>query len=264
MKIPIYQIDAFASRVFTGNPAAVCPLEKWLPDTVMQAIAQENNLSETAFFVQEDGGYQIRWFTPAAEVDLCGHATLASAFVLFQRLNIEGNTVTFTSRSGPLKVTQKDHLLSLDFPAQPPEPCDPPQALLDALTVEPKDVPPEEVLLAEDYIVVYAAGSDVSLCRPDFSALKGLGARGVAITAPGNDVDFVSRFFAPNVGIDEDPVTGSVHCSLTPYWSKRLGKKQMVAHQISERGGELHCADAGERILISGQAVEYLKGEITL
>ncbi len=264
MKIPIYQIDAFASRVFTGNPAAVCPLEKWLPDTVMQAIAQENNLSETAFFVQEDSGYNIRWFTPTAEVDLCGHATLASAFVLFQRLNFKGDTITFTFRSGSLKVTQRDHLFSLDFPAQPPEPCDPPKALLDGLTVEPKDVPPEEVLLAEDYIVVYAAGSDVSLCRPDFTLLKGLGARGVAITAPGNDVDFVSRFFAPNVGINEDPVTGSVHCSLTPYWSKRLGKKQMVAHQISQRGGELHCTDAGERILISGQAVEYLKGEITL
>jgi PhzF family phenazine biosynthesis protein len=264
MKIPIYQIDAFASRVFTGNPAAVCPLEKWLPDPVLQAIAQENNLSETAFFTREEKGYHIRWFTPSTEVDLCGHATLASAHVLFQRLKVDGDMVHFTSRSGPLKVTRKDHLLSLDFPAQQPKHCDPPKALLDGLRVEPKNVSPDEVLIAEDYLVIYAAGSDVSLCRPDFNVLKGLGARGVAITAPGNDVDFVSRFFAPNVGINEDPVTGSVHCALTPYWSKRLGKKRMTAHQISERGGELICTDAGERILISGQAVEYMKGEITL
>ncbi|MFC1502543.1 PhzF family phenazine biosynthesis protein [bacterium] len=264
MEIPIYQIDAFASRVFTGNPAAVCPLEKWLPDTVMQAIAQENNLSETAFFVQEGDGYHIRWFTPKAEVDLCGHATLGSAYVLFECIKIDRDTIRFKSKSGPLTVTRQDHLMTLDFPVQQPKPCDPPKDLLNALRVEPKDVPPEEVLLAEDYIIVYAAGSDVSLCRPDFGMLKGLEARGVAITAPGNDVDFVSRFFAPNIGIDEDPVTGSVHCALTPYWSRKLGKKRLVAHQLSERGGQLICTDEGDRILISGQAVEYLKGEITL
>ena len=264
MKIPIYQVDAFASRVFAGNQAAVCPLKQWLPDELLQSIAQENNLSETAFFIEEKGVYHIRWFTPKAEVDLCGHATLATAHVIINCMEQQSDMVSFISKSGLLKVTQQEHLLTLDFPKLDPKPCVAPKDLLDGLRVEPKDVAPDEVLFAKDYIVVYGTGSDVSLCHPDLSKLKTLDARGVAITAPGNDVDFVSRFFAPKLGIAEDSVTGSLHCAITPYWAKRLGKTRLTANQLSERGGELICTDNGDRILISGQAVEFMRGEIKL
>jgi PhzF family phenazine biosynthesis protein len=259
MKIPIYQIDAFSSRVFYGNPAAVCPLREWLDDSVMQAIAQENNLSETAFFVQEGDGYRIRWFTPVAEVDLCGHATLASGFVIFNYLDLTINRVTFHSRSGPLSVVREEDLLSMDFPSKPPQPCSPPRELLDGLGAGPL-----EALCSEDYFVVFASERDVRGLNPDMGTLKRLGLRGVIVTAPGDEADFVSRFFAPALGIDEDPVTGSAHCALTPYWSRRLGKMDLHAYQVSRRGGELFCRDRGDRVTISGRAVRYMQGNITI
>ena len=259
MKIPIYQIDAFASRVFSGNPAAVCPLESWLDDSVLQAIAQENNLSETAFFIPLEDGYHIRWFTPVAEVDLCGHATLATAFVVFTHLEPNGVEVSFNSRSGRLTVTRDDDLLTMDFPSLPPVPCEAPNVLVKGLGREPA-----EVLCSEDYVAVFSAENDIRDLRPDFEMLKELDLRGVAATARGRNVDFVSRFFAPKYGIDEDPVTGSAHCSLTPYWAGRLHKRDLRAHQVSKRGGELFCRDCGDRVKISGRAVAYMEGSITV
>ena len=260
MNLPIYQIDAFALDVFSGNPAAVCPLEHWLPDNVMQAIAIENNLSETAFFVRTGDRFALRWFTPACEIDLCGHATLASAFLLFTELGYKGGTIRFDTRSGELAVTDTGGgLLEMDFPAQSPVPCPAPKALIEGLGRTP-----EAVFLAEDFIAVFPHQEDVASLAPDMYALRGLDARGVAATAPGDDVDFVSRFFVPKLGIDEDPVTGSVHCSLTPYWSARLGKKTLRARQISARGGELVCVDRGNRIGIAGKAAKYMEGVITV
>jgi PhzF family phenazine biosynthesis protein len=259
MKIPVYQIDAFTGSVFGGNPAAVCPLEQWLDDSVMQAIAQENNLSETAFFVQEEEDYRIRWFTPLAEVDLCGHATLASGFVVFNYLDLTIGRVTFQSRSGPLRVVREEGLLSMDFPSQPPRSCSPPRELLDGLGAEPL-----EALCSEDYFIVFESERDVRGLFPDMGTLKRLDLRGVIVTAPGDEVDFVSRFFAPALGIDEDPVTGSAHCALTPYWSRRLGKDDLHAYQVSRRGGELFCADRGGRVIISGRAVRYMEGTISI
>ena len=259
MKIPIYQIDAFASRVFSGNPAAVCPLESWLDDSVLQAIAQENNLSETAFFIPVEDGYHIRWFTPVAEVDLCGHATLATAFVVFTLLEPSGVEVSFNSRSGRLTVTRDDDLLTMDFPSLPPVPCEAPGDLIKGLGREPV-----EVFCSEDYVVVFSAEDDITDLRPDFELLKELDLRGVAATARGKNVDFVSRFFAPKYGINEDPVTGSAHCSLTPYWASKLHKRDLRAHQVSKRGGELFCRDCGDRVKISGRAVAYMEGSITI
>jgi PhzF family phenazine biosynthesis protein len=259
MEIPLYQIDAFTSHVFRGNPAAVCPLEGWLDDPVLQAIAQENNLSETAFFVRETQDYRIRWFTPVAEVDLCGHATLASGFVIFNYLDPTINRVTFHSRSGPLSVVREEELLSMDFPSQPPQSCSPPGELLDGLGGELL-----EVLCSEDYFVVFPGERDIRALNPDMGTLKRLDLRGVIVTAPGDEVDFVSRFFAPSLGIDEDPVTGSAHCALTPYWSRRLGKNDLHAYQVSRRGGELFCIDRGDRVSISGRAVRYMEGSITI
>lgn len=257
MKITLYQIDAFASRVFAGNPAAVCPLESWPEDSLLQSIARENNLSETAFFVPEGAGYHLRWFTPAAEVDLCGHATLASAFVLFGQLGYSGERIHFRSRSGALSVRRDGELLEMDFPAQPPVPCAAPGDLEVGLGRTPA-----EVLCAEDYLAVYPSAADVLALEPDMFALKRLGLRGVVVTAPGEDSDFVSRFFAPKLDIPEDPVTGSAHCMLTPYWSRRLGKRELFARQISQRGGELFCADRGERVSIAGRAVKFMEGTI--
>ena len=257
--IPIYQIDAFTNRVFSGNPAAVCPLEEWPEDSLLQAIAQENNLSETAFFVPEEGRYHIRWFTPVAEVDLCGHATLATAFFIFNHTNTAGNEILFNSRSGMLKVTTENGILAMDFPSQSPIPCETPEELLKALNREPS-----EVLCSEDYFVVYPRESDVVGLAPAMEKLKKLSLRGVTVTARGNDADFVSRFFAPKFGIDEDPVTGSAHCALTPYWSKRLGKKKLHARQVSKRGGEIFCEDRGDRVIIAGRAVQYMAGTITI
>jgi len=259
MKLPLYQVDAFASRVFEGNPAAVVPLQEWLDDGVMQAIAMENNLSETAFFVPGGEGYHIRWFTPATEVDLCGHATLASAFIVFTVIAPGRREVIFASRSGPLAVSYDGDLLTLDFPAQPPAPCTAPPELAAGLGREP-----DEVLSSQDYFAVFASEGDIRRMEPDMAELKKIGLRGVIVTAPGDEVDFVSRFFAPSYGIDEDPVTGSAHCALTPYWAQRLDRNELHAWQLSRRGGELFCEDRGERVLVSGRAVLYLEGFISI
>jgi PhzF family phenazine biosynthesis protein len=259
VKIPLYQIDAFTSRVFAGNPAAVCPLEKWLQEDLMQDIAMENNLSETAFFVPLDQGYHIRWFTPASEVDLCGHATLASAYVLFTYLDPTMTRVTFQSRSGLLTVSRQDDLLAMDFPSQPPKPSKAPEDLLEGLGRKPL-----EVHCSEDYFLVFSSEKEIVAMEPDMTRLKKVDKRGIIVTAKGNEADFVSRFFAPKYGIAEDPVTGSAHCALVPFWAKKLGKKELLAHQVSKRGGELFCKDQGERVVISGRAVAYMQGVITV
>ncbi|HEX2570029.1 MAG TPA: PhzF family phenazine biosynthesis protein [Polyangia bacterium] len=259
MRIPLYQIDAFASRVFAGNPAAVCPLERWLDDVTLLAIAAENNLSETAFFLPEvDGRRPLRWFTPAVEVDLCGHATLATAYVVFEYLEPGRTSVTFSSRSGALTVTRDGDLLALDFPARPAEPYNVPDALVRALGVRPSQV----LSAARDYLVVVENEDIVRALRPDLTLLRHLERQGIIVTGPGSQVDFVSRFFAPALGVAEDPVTGSAHCTLIPYWSERLGKKALHALQVSPRGGELYCEHRGERVQIAGQAVRYLEGSI--
>lgn len=262
LEIPIYQVDAFADELFRGNPAAVCPLDQWLPEPVMQAIAAENALSETAFLVPRAPGFEIRWFTPTVEVDLCGHATLASAFVVLVELGAgqRGNSeVAFHSpRSGELRVTREGELLELDFPALPPRPCDPIPEVSEGLRREPR-----ELLVAEEYLAVFDREEEVAALDPDMAVLARVG-RCVIATAPGQEVDFVSRFFAPAVGIPEDPVTGSAHCTLTPYWARRLGKSELAARQISKRGGELRCFDRGERVSIAGRAVCYLRGAITV
>lgn len=257
--IPMYQIDAFADRVFAGNPAAVCPLEEWLDDATMQAIAAENNLAETAFFAREGDEYRIRWFTPVLEVDLCGHATLASAFVLFTELEPDRTSVTFASRSGGLTVTRDGARLTLDFPAIATEPCAAPPLLAEGLGAEPL-----EVRRGMDYMVVLANEAAVRAVQPRLELLARLDARGVIVTARGESADFVSRFFGPAAGIPEDPVTGSAHCALVPYWAAQLGKTELHARQISARGGELWCTEAGTRVLIAGHAVKFLQGAIEL
>lgn len=259
MRIPLFQIDAFTGRLFTGNPAAVCPLEDWLDDRVMQAIAAENNLSETAFFVRRGGGYRLRWFTPAVEVDLCGHATLASAFVVFHHVDPSSDAVTFESRSGELTVRRDGELLAMDFPARPPAPCEAPAGLIDALGREPV-----KLLSSRDHMAVFDTEQEVRALRPDIGRLAQVQHHALIVTAPGRDVDFVSRFFAPRAGITEDPVTGSAHCTLAPYWSQRLRKTKLHALQVSARGGELWCEHQGERVIISGRAVKYLEGSICL
>jgi PhzF family phenazine biosynthesis protein len=257
MRLPIFEVDAFTSQVFRGNPAAVCPLESWLDDTTLQSIAAENNLSETAFLVGGDGSYEIRWMTPKAEVDLCGHATLASAFVLFADAEKGRDEVVFRSKSGELRVRRAGDLLTLDFPSRPPKTVTATDDLLDGL-----GKPPREVWAARDYLAVYESEEDVRTLSPDFTRLARADRFAVIVTAPGREVDFVSRFFAPKQGLPEDPVTGSAHCTLVPFWSKRLGKKRLHALQVSARGGELFCEDRGERVAISGHAVRYLQGTI--
>lgn len=259
MKIQLYQIDAFTNRVFSGNPAAVCPLETWLAEELMQAIALENNLSETAFFVPLDQGYHIRWFTPASEVDLCGHATLASAYVLFTYLDPARTKVSFQSRSGLLTVSKQEDLLAMDFPSQPPEPTEAPEILLEGLGRKPL-----EVHCSEDYFLVFSSEKEIVDMEPDMTKLKKVDKRGIIVTAKGDKVDFVSRFFAPKYGIAEDPVTGSAHCALVPFWAKKLGKRDLIAHQVSKRGGELFCKDQGDRVVISGRAVAYMQGVISI
>ncbi len=261
MKIPIYQVDAFTSTVFSGNPAAVCMLDSWLDDGHLQAIAAENNLSETAFLVPGDRGFELRWFTPVTEVALCGHATLASAFVLFAcRDWLEPGIRFQTRRSGQLLVTRRDDLLDMDFPARPATPRPVPAGLAEALGVTPKQV----FGSAEDLLVVLDDESAVRKVAPDFGALERVDCRGVIVTARGDRSDFVSRFFAPRVGIPEDPVTGSAHCVLIPYWASGLGRNNLHAFQVSRRGGELFCAHAGDRVTISGRAALYLEGTITV
>ena len=256
-RIPMYQVDAFAGHVFSGNPAAVCPLDQWLPDEQMQAIAAENNLAETAFFVRNGAGYRLRWFTPAVEVDLCGHATLASAFVVFHELTPAEQSVRFQTKSGTLTVTRDGDLLTMDFPARPPQECEVYPQLIPALGGRP-----EKVLASDDYLVIYPSEEEVRALRPKMDALMDIDRFAVIVTAPGKNADFVSRFFAPSKGIPEDPVTGRAHCTLIPYWSKRLGKKKLHAFQVSSRGGELWCEDRGERVGISGKAVLFFEGTI--
>jgi PhzF family phenazine biosynthesis protein len=260
MELRLYQVDAFTERLFGGNPAAVCPLESWLPDTVMQQIAAENNLAETAFYVRMGSGFQIRWFTPAVEVDLCGHATLASAYVVFTYDHHQGDVVEFASKSGPLKVRREADLLVLDFPADRIEPVEVPQLLIEALGREPI----ETYKGKSDYLAVYGAEEHVAGLQPDLADLAMVPTRGIIVTAPGRQVDFVSRFFAPQVGVPEDPVTGSAHTTLTPYWSARLGKSELTAMQLSKRQGHLACRLAGSRVEIAGRAVPYLRGTITI
>ncbi len=259
MKLSIYQIDAFAENIFQGNPAAVCPLDEWLPDAVLQDIAQENNLSETAYFIQEGDGYRIRWFTPTVEVDLCGHATLASAYVIFEILGFGGDEILFHSRSGELRVRRKGELIELDFPKAEIQRCETPDEITQAFGKEPV-----EVWRSDDYIAVYENASDIASLSPDFSILSRLDCRGVAATARGADVDFVCRFFAPRFGIDEDPVTGSAYCELMPYWTDRLGRNKLSAAQLSKRGGGLQCELTVGRVLIAGRAVKYLEGVIDI
>jgi PhzF family phenazine biosynthesis protein len=258
MRLPLYQVDAFASDVFRGNPAAVVPLDQWIDAPLMQAIAAENNLAETAFVVHEPHGWRIRWFTPAAEIDLCGHATLASAYVLFELLEAATEHVTFHSKSGPLTVTHgEDGLLRLDFPARPGAPCEPPPALVEALGARPR-----ETLASRDLMAVFDTEEQIRGLAPDMRRLLDLDAMAVIVTAPGRDVDFVSRFFAPKVGISEDPVTGSAHCTLVPYWAARLGRAKLRARQVSARTGELWCEMKGDRVWIAGRAALYLEGSI--
>ena len=259
MKIPFYQIDAFTSKIFGGNPAAICPLENWLEDETMQAIAAENNLAETAFFVNNGDGFDLRWFTPEMEVDLCGHATLASGHVLFNHLDFKPNQINFHTKSGVLKVSQTNELLSMDFPSRKPEATETPQQLIDGLGRTPA-----EVLKSRDYFAVFQNEQDILSIQPDFNILDRIDCLGIIITAAGQTSDFVSRFFAPRAGIPEDPVTGSAHCSLVPYWSEKLNKKDLHALQLSKRGGELFCQDLGERVSIAGKAVTFATGTIYL
>jgi PhzF family phenazine biosynthesis protein len=258
MTVRLYHVDAFTSEVFRGNPAAVCPLTEWPPDATMQAIAAENNLSETAFFVPSSDAYAIRWFTPKVEVDLCGHATLASAFVLFERLEPEKKATIFESRGGPLRVHKDDGRYVLDFPARLAVPDTISPELTQALGGDPI-----EVGAARDILAVFATEDKVRGLAPDTRLLARL-ERAVIATAPGRGCDFVSRFFAPSFGIDEDPVTGSSHCTLVPYWARRLGKRRLRALQVSARGGELFCEDRGDRVLIGGRAALFMEGMIHL
>lgn len=261
MKLPLYQVDAFTSKLFHGNPAAICPLKEWLPDSLLQSIAAENNLSETAYYVRSDSRIELRWFTPVAEVDLCGHATLATAFVMFSlRQEEQGSRIVFQTKSGEVAVDREGELLALDFPVRPPEACDVSPDLAAALGAAP-----EITLAARDYFCVFRSQKEVAALAPDMHRLARVDRFAVIVTAPGDsDCDFVSRFFAPAQGIAEDPVTGSAHCTLIPYWSKRFGKSKFFARQLSARGGELWCDNLGERVRIAGHAVGYLEATITV
>lgn len=255
----IYQVDAFTSKRFGGNPAAVCPLKTWLPDKIMQQLAAENNLSETAFFVKEEDHFLLRWFTPEFEIDLCGHATLATAFVLFNQLDYKEELIKFKTKSGLLEVRKKGSMIELNFPSRMPQPCDVPEALLKGL-----NFPPAIILKSRDYFLVYENEEVIKQIVPDFKYLNQLDAVGVIITAASKEVDFVSRFFVPNSVIGEDPVTGSAHCNLIPYWAKALNKTTLTAKQLSAREGNLFCENKGERVTMAGEAVLYLKGEYYL
>ncbi|MBP8114587.1 MAG: PhzF family phenazine biosynthesis protein [Chitinophagaceae bacterium] len=260
MKLTIYQIDAFTNKLFAGNPAAVIPLDKWIDDSLMQQLAMENNLAETAFFVPKGNDFEIRWFTPALEINLCGHATLASAFVLFNFLEYKKNLVTFHSKSGLLVVSRNGDLLNMDFPSWKPELItEYPSELLASLG-NPEIA---GVYSNREYLVELMNEEAVRRCTPDFSLMKKVD-KMVIITAPGKEVDFVSRFFAPNAGVDEDPVTGSAHSQLIPFWSYKLGKDIMQAKQLSKRGGNIYCEQKGERVIMGGKCVFYMKGEIEI
>ncbi len=261
-KLSIYQADAFTDRLFGGNPAAVIPLVQWLPSETMQQIAMENNLSETAFFVPEGAGFRIRWFTPTTEVALCGHATLAAAFVIFEILNFDQDVIVFQSQSGPLNVFRKDDLIYLDFPAQKVESADLPSDLSVALNIQPS----ETWKASDDYLLIFDREDQILDLQPDFGMMRKVNARGIIVSAPGNapGPDFVSRFFAPGSGIDEDPVTGSAHTKLVPFWSLRLGKERFHARQVSPRGGDLICENHRERVWMGGQARLFMEGSCYL
>ncbi|MDZ7695186.1 MAG: PhzF family phenazine biosynthesis protein [Balneolaceae bacterium] len=261
MKIDLYQVDAFASRIFEGNPAAVCPLHRWLSDENMQRIAMENNLSETAFFVEENGHYGLRWFTPEAEVDLCGHATLASAYVLFKYLAHDRESIRFNTKSGELTVKKEGDYLVMDFPANPAKEVSPPEGIEQALGAQPL-----ESYKSMDYLFLVESEEHVRKLQPEFLRLKELDSRGIIVTAASEakDVDFVSRFFAPAVGINEDPVTGSAHTTLAPFWAEKLKKRELSARQISKRGGSVHCTLNGDRVELAGKTQTYLTGTITI
>ncbi len=257
MSLLLFQVDAFTDRSFAGNPAAIVPLDAPITDAAMQAIAAENNLSETAFLLPQGDRFNLRWFTPAREVDLCGHATLATAWVMFERLACQKSEIVFDTKSGALTVSRDGDWLWMDFPADPAVPVPCPDALREGL-----GRPPMEVHAAADYLAVFESEEAVRALAPDFRALVRLDRRGVIATAPGRKVDFVSRFFAPNYGIDEDPATGSAHCTLAPFWSERLAKKEMLAHQVSARGGVIRCEPRGSRVRLGGQAALYMEGTV--
>jgi PhzF family phenazine biosynthesis protein len=260
MKIPIFQVDAFTSELFKGNPAAVCPLERWLPDNTMQEIAKENNLSETAFFINKNNTFDIRWFTPVSELDLAGHPTLATAHVIIKELNFKLEKIIFKTKIGDiLTVTQKDTLFIMNFPSRPPQLENNIKSVAEALGKKPKSL-----LRHRDAVAVFDNEEDIKSISPNMEKLKKLDYPAVIVTAPGNKVDFVSRNFAPKLGIPEDPVTGSAHCELIPYWSKILNKKELFAHQISERGGKLYCTLNEDRVTIGGEAITFLKGKIEI
>jgi PhzF family phenazine biosynthesis protein len=258
VRLPYYQVDAFTDRVFGGNPAGVCFLERWLPDEALQRIAGENNLSETAFVVPRGGEFELRWMTPTVEVDLCGHATLAPAFVIFTELGFAGESIRFHTQKGELGAARAGEVITLDFPAWPAEPCkDVPSAMAGALGWIPR-----EVLRTRDYLAVFSSEDEILALAPDFTQFGPLDCLGVICTAPGRDCDFVSRFFAPAAGIPEDPVTGSAHCTLIPYWSRRLGKTTLHARQLSARRGELFCEDRGARVGIGGRCALYSRAQL--
>lgn len=256
---PIYKVDAFTSKLFGGNPAAVCPLDAWLPEDIMQKLAAENNLSETAFFVKEGSQYHIRWFTPEYEIDLCGHATLASAFIIFNHLFHPSESLKFTSKSGLLEVNRKGDLIELNFPTRMPSPAEAPEALLKSFNITPS-----EVFKSRDYFLVFKNENEILSLAPDFIYLNKVDTIGIIVTAAGKEVDFVSRFFVPNSVIGEDPVTGSALCSLIPYWAQQLNKSTLTAKQLSAREGDLLCEHKGDRVTMAGKAVLYLKGEYYL
>ncbi|MCP5324913.1 MAG: PhzF family phenazine biosynthesis protein [Oceanospirillaceae bacterium] len=264
MELNVYQVDAFHRQTLRGNPAAVIPLDNWLADDLMQAIAAEHNLSETVFFVpQADGEYAIRWFTPEVEVDLCGHATLASGHVLLNILKPELNQVIFNSQSGALVVNRNGDKLSLDFPSRPPKTDDSADLLIKL--EEALNIKPLAILRSRDLVVVLENAEQVSNLKPDFTKLAALPEFGFSVTAPGEaDIDFVNRFFAPRQGINEDPVTGSSYCSLIPYWAQRLNKKSLRARQVSKRSGDVWLEDKGERVTIAGYCSLYMQGQIYL
>ncbi len=259
MNLSIYQVDAFTEHLFGGNPAAIVPLTTWLPAPEMQKIAAENNLAETAFFVPQGENFELRWFTPELEIDLCGHATLATAHILFTELGYKKDQIHFhTLKAGTLTVSKLGNLYTLDFPSRPATLCDAPDGLLSAIGGKT----PLQILHSRDYMLVYESEADILALKPDFAALAKLPIMGVIVTAKGDNSDFVSRFFIPAAGINEDPVTGSAHCNLIPYWAKKLDKNQLHAYQVSERRGELWCTLKGDRVLMAGKAVTYLRGEI--
>lgn len=261
MVLTIYQVDAFAANVFSGNPAAVVPLDDWIDDNLMQQIAMENNLAETAYFVKTDKGYHLRWFTPECEIDLCGHATLASAYVIKNFIEPHVAEINFsTQKAGVLKASAKDGIYTLDFPSRPPQPCAVPDGLFRSLGIGNA----VDVLRSRDYFVVLPDEDAVRNAEPDFTLMAAIETVGVIVTAKGREADVVSRCFYPGAGVPEDPVTGSAHCNIVPYWAEKLSKTKLFCQQLSQRGGDLHCELVGDRVLMSGKCVLYLRGEITV